>query len=184
MAVIYDERSPISGRPWFSSILERHYDSQEAAQHYELRELQSRTRLTPEQEEAAKLKPEVIRALYNNEVISEARKEASIACQQDVFAFHEMHPEYIDSEANAAQMRHYFTSRGIESPNLEQMEAAYLSLRDAGLLGLNRAEVAKQQKQQVRERVEKIVKKRASEPSEEELYAMPLNELAQRARGV
>lgn len=180
MAVIYDERS----HSWYSTILEKRYDSQEAARHYELRELQSRTRRTPEQEEAEKLKPEVIRALYDNEMVSEARKEASIGCQQDVFAFHEMHPEYIDSPANAAQMQHYFASRGIESPSLEQIEGAYESLRDAGLLGLNRAEVAKLQKQKVRQRVDQIVSQRESEPTEDELYKMPLNELAQRARGV
>jgi len=167
---------------WYSTILEKTFDSEQAARHYELRELQSRTRRTPEQEEAENLKPEVIRALYDNEMVSHARKEAFISCEQDVFAFHEMHPEYIDSDANSAQMCHYFTSRGIESPSLEQLESAYESLRDAGLIGLNRAEVAKQQKQKVRQRVEKIVKRRASEPTLEEMEAMPLNELAARAR--
>jgi G3E family GTPase len=89
---------------------------------------------------------------------------------------------YVDSVANSAHMRHYFRSRGIESPSLEQLEAAYESLRDAGLLELNKAELVKQRKQQVRQRIEQIVKQRESEPTEEELYAMPLNELTAWAR--
>jgi hypothetical protein len=180
MAVIYDEQS----HSWYSTLLEKHYDSQEAARHYEVREVQSRGRRIPEQEEADKLKPEVIRALYYNEMISQARKEASIACKQDADAFFVMHPEYVDSVANARQMGHYFMSRGIESPSLEQMEAAYESLRDAGLLEFNRAELVKLGKQRVRQRVDQIVKQRESEPTEEELYKMPLKDLAARANGI
>lgn len=172
-----------NGAGWWSTILEKNYDSEQAARHFETRELMKRSVRTPEQDEADNLKPEVIRALYNNEMISQARKEANIASGQDTCAFLEMHPEYTDSPANAAQMRHYFVSRGLESPNLEELEAAFESLRDAGLLELNRTALLKQQKQSVRERVERIAKQRGSEPSEEEMYAMPLNELAARARG-
>src|SRR5579862_7779771 len=113
---------------WYSTMLEKTFDSEQAARHYELREIQSRTRRTPEQEEAENLKPEVVRALYNEALISEARKEASIACHLAIDEFHVLHPEYIDSPANSAQMRHYFTSRGIESPSLEIIEEAYSSL--------------------------------------------------------
>lgn len=104
-----------------------------------------------------------------------------VANQETGDAFVAGHPEYIDNKANAALMKHEMQRMfGSGLHTLENFEAAYESLRESDFLALNKTELSKQQKAAAKQRYE-AERARSAMPSEDELSAMPLDEIRMRA---
>jgi hypothetical protein len=74
----------------------------------------------------------------------------------------------------------FVRARGIRAPTLSDLEEAYTALRAAGLLQLNQAVIQKQRKGEIADRAKEIEAQRTL-PDEEELYALPLDEIRRRA---
>lgn len=92
-------------------------------------------------------------------------------------AFVAGHPEYKDTNANAALMTHELNRMfGPGLHPLEHYEKAYESLRSSNFLALDQAELKKQQKAAAKQRFEQE-RSRSVTPSEQELYDMPLDDL-------
>jgi hypothetical protein len=87
------------------------------------------------------------------------------------------HGEYIDSVPNAQLMRHQLvTMFGDRQHSLGEFEQAYAALRESNFLALNKTEVARQQKEAAKQRYESE-RAKSVEPSEQQLYDMPLEDL-------
>jgi hypothetical protein len=97
-------------------------------------------------------------------------------------AFCKIHPEYLDTDANAKLIRHQLKTNGATSPSLEDFELAYTQLCESGFLLLNE-KVLEQQTDGEAQRMADAFKNRV-EPTEEDLEKMSKTELRQRAMGV
>jgi hypothetical protein len=120
--------------------------------------------------------PEKVRKFEEQRLKEIATRNDGFRSRQDVAAFHVLHPEYRDDvEANTVLMNHELKRMGVPiNPTIEQLETAYYSLRASGVLTLNQAVVAKQEKEAAKERA---AAHRNSEPTLEELYSMPMEDL-------
>lgn len=104
---------------------------------------------------------------------------------EDVKVLCKMHPAYVDSAHNMKLMKHHWESAfATEIPSLDQIEATYFSLREAGVLTLNKAALAAEDKEFVEARVEQVkAQRKAAEFNEADAYTMPMEELKARAMG-
>lgn len=96
----------------------------------------------------------------------------------DVTVWLNLHPEYINSDRNRALMRHELG--GAINPTVAELEEAYQALRGSNVLELNKAELAKQEKQATKDRSTQIKEDGgplASPYSEDDLYSMPMETL-------
>jgi hypothetical protein len=107
----------------------------------------------------------------------------------------ELHPEFADCDANSEELKRCLYARGqwnpegTRFPTLNELEDAFKTLKAAGVLKLNQAELNRQAKEQAQERARKIQARggvtaaAANTPteSEEELYELPLEEIRRRA---
>jgi hypothetical protein len=103
-------------------------------------------------------------------------------------AFLTLHPEIVDSERNAHLIKMQLVANGITDNNVSipDYEKATNQLRESGLLTLNKAALNKQHAAEVA----RLASEAAQTPgsvfdttSEEEMYALPMEELRKRARG-
>src|SRR5260370_3170058 len=94
------------------------------------------------------------------------------------------HKEYKDTKVNALLMRQQLATNGVleSSATVADYETAYNQLRDSGLLALNQTEINKQHQETLRQEATEALHE-SVEPSEDEMYAMPMAELEKRARG-
>jgi hypothetical protein len=83
------------------------------------------------------LTPDEARSLISRASVSNADWRNHLLSESSVSAFLQSTPEYIDSEQNMRQMVYFLRSRGIKAATLDQIEDAFRSLRDAGLLELD-----------------------------------------------
>ena len=91
-------------------------------------------------------------------------------------------PEYRDTQINAKLMRQQLATNGVleSAATISDYETAYHQLRASGLLSLNQVALNKQHQETLRQEAAEALK---PEPTEEEMYAMPMAELEKRARG-
>ena len=89
--------------------------------------------------------------------------------------FSKLHPEYLVCPQNAAQMMHYFESRGITQVDVAMLEEAYEVLKGEGLLLLDQNVLRQQEADELEQRAAKIREQRAAVPTEAELYESPLD---------
>jgi hypothetical protein len=97
-------------------------------------------------------------------------------------AFVATHAEYIDTGVigakNGKLMNHTLKVMfGDVAYTPDHFDAAYQSLRADGLLTLNQAEVAKQQKDAANQKAVTFKAAKSNQPTEEELYSMPMEDL-------
>jgi hypothetical protein len=93
------------------------------------------------------------------------------------------HPEFIDNEANGAKMTAVLIARARQATtNVEDLEEAYLVLREANALQLDTKVLEEQRQQRVAERAYEPVHS-LNTLTEGELYSMPMAELERRAKG-
>jgi len=99
--------------------------------------------------------------------------------------FRQLYPSYLNNEHNAKAMKYHWQNvLGTEVPTLEQMEESFFALRDAGMLQLNQAAVAKEDAARIQQRAEEIkAARKDAEFDEAEAYSMPMAELERRIRG-
>ncbi len=92
-----------------------------------------------------------------------------------------LHPEFCDTPGNAKLMKHELEVRGrYPNPSLSDMEEAYVSLSEAGLLKLDQKKIDAQRAQELDKRAAEI---KANQFNEEDAYNLPMEELERRARG-
>jgi hypothetical protein len=109
----------------------------------------------------------------------------------------ELHPEFVDCDANSEELKRCLYARGqwnpdgTKFPTLYQIEDAFKTLKAAGVLKLNQAELQRQAKGEAQERARQIrarggvaaVAANMPTESEEELYELPMPELRRRSAG-
>jgi hypothetical protein len=104
---------------------------------------------------------------------------------QDEKDFAAAHPTFKNTPANWKAMAHHIAGQGGDIENLivtrQQMDAAFNYLASWNQLELNKGAVKAEEARAINDRNE--ARERAAAFNEEEAYAMPLNELARRARG-
>jgi hypothetical protein len=105
---------------------------------------------------------------------ADVNHQASLETQKTGNAWTKLHPEYVDSDANAYLMRHQLRSNGITHARFEDFDLAYQQLRESNLLKLDQTVVNAQEIQAA-----KVARKKAQKAtlSEEDLYNMPMEDL-------
>jgi len=91
-------------------------------------------------------------------------------------AWTKLNPQYIDNDANAQLMRHQLRSNGVAKATLADFDLAYEQLKESGFLKLDKAELAKQEKDAAKALAE-AERAHSVEPSIDDLYSMPLEDL-------
>jgi hypothetical protein len=92
------------------------------------------------------------------------------------------HPEFKDNRFNARLMRQQLATNGVleGAATIPDYQRAYQQLLTSGLLSLNQTEVNKQHQESLRQEASEALK---PELTEEEMEALPFEELEKRARG-
>jgi hypothetical protein len=130
--------------------------------------------------DAAGVRSVVLRAMASEEEITKAEQ-----FQKDVQTFLVMNPSYLNSDANMMRMRaHWEEALGVTIPSLEQIEDSYHTLRNHGVITLNKTAVAKENEREVLSRAAELREKReAAEFNEADAYTMPMDQLEAKIRG-
>jgi type IV secretory pathway VirJ component len=114
-----------------------------------------------------------------------ARNDAKTVTQrQNADAFLAQHSEFIDHPANADKMNKALSAMyGERVYTVEEFECAYNALRANKALEIDQAEVVKQQQAAANaaKRAKAVATKANVEPTIEDMYSMPLDELRMRA---
>ena len=123
------------------------------------------------------LTAEQVKLAYEEAARADRDTQDRAANQQTGDAFVAGHPEYVDNQANASLMQHEMnTMFGEGLHTLEHFEMAYASLRKTNFLSLDRTVLAAQAKQSAKQRYA-TESARIAGPTEEEMYAMPLEDI-------
>jgi len=118
-----------------------------------------------------------VKQAYEAALAEDQAAQDRVQNQLDGDAFITVHPEVIDNLANAKLFVHEMDRMfGPGRHPIAHFEAAYESLRASNFLALDQKELAKQQKAASKQRYQ-TAKVLSAMPSEEELYAMPLEDL-------
>ena len=128
------------------------------------------------------LSPAEVRNYFDQEAMTNQEREARANSQACADGFSQIHPEYIDSKRNAETMKHACALLGIANPNLNQLEEVYERCKAQGLIELDQKVLNEQFAQSTRTYAEEL-KAASTMPTEEELYALPLDEIRRRAGG-
>jgi len=180
---------------FYGPLTGKTYDSLEAMHHYETREAMHRGGVDPTDILLDGLSPEQIAALDKRVRTSEQAQLERSASSIDTATFLELHPEFADCDANSEELKRCLFARGqwnpegTRFPTLYELEDAFKTLKAAGVLKLNQAELNRQAKERAQERARQIrarggvaaVAANMPTESENELYEMPLDELRRRA---
>jgi hypothetical protein len=164
--------------------------------HYELREAQHRG-VDPTEMLLEGLTTDQIAALDKRVRQGEQVQVDRSASSVDTATFLELHPEFVDCDANSEELKRCLYARGqwnpdgTKFPTLYQIEDAFKTLKAAGVLKLNQAELQRQAKGEAQERARQIrarggvaaVAANMPTESEEELYELPMPELRRRSAG-
>jgi hypothetical protein len=116
-----------------------------------------------------------LKEAHADAVAADPNSQRNILKIKNAEAFVVLHPEVHNTRANGLQLAHECKRMfGDVAWTVPQYEAAYESLQSSGLLGVNRVEAEKQRKAALRTQAERI---KAAEPTMEDLYSMPLEDL-------
>lgn len=173
---------------FYGKLTKRNYESLAEMEHFETRERMRLDEPTEGEKALYAMPIEQFRALCDEAAKSDAEKQDRASCQTAMETWVELHPEFDNStspnNANGKVMAHYLRSRGIQWPTMHQLEDAYDSLRAAGLLRLKPDVLAQQHQNSIRKRADDIESQGGirsyGQLSEEELEAMPLEEIRRR----
>jgi hypothetical protein len=161
------------------------YDSREARDFYESREVMRRNVPTEAQLAWEALPLDKAREVIDGLIGEEQERDAKVVLRDYVIpTFLRLHPEFDNSmtpgNENGNKIRHELSKHGIKCPTLPQLEEAYNSLRASGLIRFNQAEIQKQRESEIDRHAREIEDSRIM-PSDEELETMPLDEIRRRA---
>lgn len=158
--------------PYIGQLTGKQYETFEAMIYEERKEAMRRAAPLERGREYADVSREKLRAILNDaQIEAEGGTEDRARAVADATLFLNQHPEYINNDHNKKLMLHQV---GRANPTFQELEVAYKELRAADLLQLDRAEVVKQEAKAGKERAKQI---RTTPYTEEELEAMPLDQL-------
>ena len=110
--------------------------------------------------------------------------------QKNADAWITLHPEYFDNTRNGKLMKVQLRSNGVVEGNetIQDFEVASQQLRASGLLTLNQTALNKQHAEELRQRASEAVETPGSvfdtDTSEEDMYALSMDELRARSNKV
>lgn len=164
---------------YIGQLTGKQYETFEAMLYEERKEAMRRAAPLEKAREYADIPLEKLKAICTDAQIEmEGGTEDRARAVADATVFVNMHPEYINNEHNKKLMLHQV---GRANPSFKELEVAYQQLRASDLLQLDRAEVVKEEAKADLERARGI---RTTPYSEEELEAMPLDQLRSVCNGV
>jgi tRNA A58 N-methylase Trm61 len=124
------------------------------------------------------LSAEQIKKLVERAARSDKQNADSARSQEAGNVFVELHPEFVDTQKNAKQVRAHCTAMGIAYPTLDDLERAYEALKSVGLVDLNQKELIAQQQRATKEAANGV---RENQFDEADAYTLPLEEVRRRA---
>jgi len=127
------------------------------------------------------LSPEKVREVVEQKFADDARQKAQAAAPREIQKFFQMHPEYVDCDNNSAVMKVGFKTLGLDGTIVTAEQCCDVFDRNKELLQLKQHVVNGQLRQEIRDEIQ--AEREAAAFDEDNAYAMPLNELARRARG-
>jgi hypothetical protein len=126
-------------------------------------------------------KREYLKAAALEAEAADPNTQKNIIRRQNADMFLAVHPEVNDTTANGQQLRHELMRMfGDVAWTFNNYETAAESLRTSNLLGVNKVEAEKQRKAALRQSAEQI---RAAQPTLEDLYTMPMEDLRRLGNG-
>jgi hypothetical protein len=161
------------------------YESLEAMLYEERREAMRRAKPDEAEKAFADVPTEKLKAILTAAQMGmDDTRIANERSKVDVTVWLNLHPEYVNSDRNSNLMRHELG--GSINPTVAELEEAFQSLLPTGLLELNQAVLAKQEKAAMQDRANKIAENGGplGRHTEEEMEKMSLHELRLRANGV
>lgn len=169
---------------YHSALLDKDFDSPQALIREETNERLRREHDQVVADDAAihAIPIEDFRALCERGMRSDAEKIAINESISSADVFTQLHPEYIDNTKNGNTMRAAFNLFNITTPTQEQYEEVYERCRAQGLLELDQKVLQQQRNEAARNKAEAF-RVANTMPSEEEMYAMDINELRRRGGG-
>ena len=165
---------------YYSSLMDKEYTTPEAATHYEAIE-QAKTIGETEAEQALNSLPlDQFKALTQGMIRLASETELDRPGLAVINVWLRTRPEYKNNEANKKQLVFQLKQHGLYPPlRVEDIDAVFVELANGGLLDLDQKVLNEKKEQALDAQAEAIL----AQPSEEEMYSMPLDELARRARG-
>jgi hypothetical protein len=158
--------------PFIGQLTGKQYDTFEHMLYEERKEAMRRAKPDEIEREFADVPPEKLKAICTAaQMETEGRFEDRARSNADVTIWLNQHPEYVNNDFNKKLMEHQM---GVKNPNFQELEVAYQQLRGSNLLQLDQAELVKQEAKSGKERAKQI---RMTPYTEEELEAMPLDQL-------
>lgn len=139
-------------------------------------------KVSQEESDLEKLPLEQIKELVKGREHTEQRKVASLKSTRAGDAFVLTTPAYRDTEHNAKLMLQQLATNGVteSAATIPDYYKAYEQLLPSGLLSLNQVALKKQYQEELRAEAAEALK---PELTEEEMEALPFEELEKRARG-
>lgn len=173
-----------------------YYPPRECQESAEAQEQQARRNM-PRLDRAAQYEkdsPEYVRAIIEEEALTNVQRADLDEMTSRFLEFKSLHPEYLDSDFNLNMMTEYWTLKGIPAvvwdgklmplvTRYEDWEEAYNWKLAHGQLQINPSVMGAKESLEASQRAAQEVITRREGDDEAASYAMPLNELAARARG-
>jgi hypothetical protein len=133
--------------------------------------------------------PEQIKAQFERLSKTEQQRDDAATSKRELDVWVKTKPEYKDHPSNARQLLNQCkTLFGTLTPSMWQAEEAYQSLAGTGLLDINQEQLARQQEKRDEKQAQDILEAGGvfvyGQPTEAEMYEMPLDELRRRSNGV
>lgn len=170
---------------WHSSLVDKVFDSEEAAEHYDQQQEQVLRGRTQQEQFMDALPSDKVRAYIEREMLAGAYEDigASAGKRKLIDVWQASHPEIVDSTHNANQIATYLKlTKGNAMPrSTADLDEAAEALNRAGLLQIDQAKLDAKYRREVSAEAEELSNRR--QPTEEEMYAMPMHELEERSRG-
>jgi hypothetical protein len=169
---------------FYSQLLEKTFDSPEALMHEEAKERMRRSGAQVAADDALlRSTPiEAVRAACERAMQSDADRMALSEAVSYSDIFTQLHPEFVDNEANAKTIKAALGLFGITTPNQQELEEVYERCKAQGLLHLDKKVLEQQRKDATQRRAAEFVAANTM-PTESELYAMDMSELRRRGGG-
>ena len=128
---------------WHSSLVDKVFDSEEAARHYDEKQEQILRGRTEQEKFLDDLPAEQLRSYLEREMLADANRDASNAGKVLVDVWLAAHPEYLDSKHNGDQIAIYLKmKRGNAMPrDTRDIDEAVEALSRAGALQVDQAKL-------------------------------------------
>src|SRR5260370_2081364 len=171
----------VPGKPWFSTVTGKYWESREAADHYEREEQMRRT--MPADSAFDEFTVPELRTLTEGRMASQAFNEAKQASKAALNAFVKLNPWYVDGNENSAVMfdeiKAQMNARKLIPPiEYDDVVRIRLELKDRKRLRINQPAIEAEEQAKLEQEIANRKKY-----TEAELDHMPLDNLKRLASG-